>query len=186
MTERLYLDYAATTPVRAEVLEAMMPFFSQTAHNAASVHAEGRAARAALDQARERIAARLGAKPKEIIFTAGGSEADNLAIIGAARAQARRHLVSDVVEHHAVLHALDALGSEGFSISLCGVNADGLVNAQAFSALLSDDTALCSVMLVNNELGTVQPVAELSALAHERGALFHTDAVQAALTCRST
>jgi cysteine desulfurase len=176
------LDHAATTPVRDEVVQAMLPHFAQNGFNASSVHAEGRAARAALDQARDRVARALGAKSKEIIFTGGGSEADNLAIIGAARAlRARgRHLVSTVVEHHAVLHALEALREDGWEVTLLGVDANGHVSLEAFTAALRPDTVLASVMYVNNELGTVQPIRRLADAARARDVLFHTDAVQAA------
>lgn len=180
--ERIYLDFAATTPVRAEVIEAMLPYFAANGYNASSVHAEGRAARAALDDARERVARCLGAKSKEIVFTGGGSEADNLAIIGVARALRTRgrHLLSTAVEHHAVLHALQALRDDGWEVTLLAVDAEGRVSAEAFAQALRPDTVLASVMYVNNEIGTVAPVAQLAALAHERGVLFHSDAVQAA------
>ena len=182
MTERIYLDHAATTPVRPEALEAMLPYFTQNGYNASSVHAEGRAARAALDSARDRVARCIGARAKEIVFTGGGSEADNLALIGVARAlgERGRHIVSTAIEHHAVLHALDALRDEGFEVTRLAVDAEGRVDPKAFQDALRDDTILASVMYVNNEIGTVQPVAHLADLAHARGALFHTDAVQAA------
>jgi cysteine desulfurase len=182
VTDRIYLDHAATTAVRPEVIEAMLPYFAQTAYNASSVHAEGRAARAALDDARERVARCLGAKSKEIVFTGGGSEADNLALAGVARAQRSRgrHIVSTVIEHHAVLHSLEALRDEGWEITLLAVEADGCVSPEAFASALHGDTVLASVMYVNNELGTVQPIRQLARLAHDRGVLFHTDAVQAA------
>jgi cysteine desulfurase len=182
VTERIYLDHAATTPVRAEALEAMLPYFTQNGYNASSVHAEGRAARAALDSARDRVARCIGARAKEIVFTGGGSEADNLALIGAARAlrERGRHILSTAVEHHAVLHALDALQDEGFEVTRLAVDPEGRVDPQAFQEALRDDTILASVMYVNNEIGTVQPVAQFADLAHARGALFHTDAVQAA------
>lgn len=180
--ERTYLDYAATTPVRPEVIEAMLPYFAANGYNASSVHAEGRAARAALDQARERVARCLGAKSKEIIFTGGGSEADNLALIGVARAlrERGRHLVSTALEHHAVLHALRALREDGWEVTLLSADGEGSISPQAFAQALRPDTVLASVMYVNNELGTVAPIAELAAAARERGVLFHTDAVQAA------
>lgn len=182
MTTRIYLDNAATTPVRAQALEAMLPYFSEHGYNASSVHAEGRAARAALDDARTRVARCIGAKSKEIVFTGGGSEADNLALIGVARAlrDRGRHLVSTAIEHHAVLHALDALRDESFEVTLLAVDADGSVGVDEFSAALRPDTILASVMYVNNEIGTVQPVAQLAAAARANGTLFHTDAVQAA------
>ena len=178
--ERIYADHAATTPARPEAIEAMLPFFAENAFNPSSLHAEGRRARAALDNARETIARALGARPKEIVITAGGSEADNLALFGASRVQARRgkHLISTRVEHHAVLHALDLLSEDGWLVDYIDVDQDGRIDVDAFRAALRDDTVLASVMLANNEIGTVQPVAELAELAHERGALFHTDAVQ--------
>ncbi|HET9394165.1 MAG TPA: cysteine desulfurase family protein [Candidatus Rubrimentiphilum sp.] len=179
--QRIYLDHAATTPVRPEALEAMLPFFGPGGYNPSSVHAEGRAARAALDDARERIARILGAKPKEIVFTGSGSEADNLGIAGAARAsRARgRHLVSAVTEHHAVLHTLEALQSEGWEITLLPVDSQGNVDPQEFASVLRADTVLASIAYANNEIGTIAPIAQLARMAHARGALFHTDAVQA-------
>lgn len=168
--------------MRPEVIDAMLPHFGQNGYNASSVHAEGRAARAALDDARERVAHCLGAKSKEIVFTGGGSESDNLALIGVARAlRARgRHLVSTAAEHHAVLHALEALREEGWEVTLLAVDRDGRISPELFASALRPDTVLACVMYVNNELGTVAPIAPLAALAHERGVLFHTDAVQAA------
>jgi len=179
--QRIYLDYAATTPVRPEVLEAMLPFFGAGGYNPSSVHAEGRAARAALDDARERIARVLGAKAKEIVFTASGSEADNLAIAGVARAQRARgrHLVSVVTEHHAVLHTLAALKDEGWEGTLLPVDSAGRVDPEEFAAALRDDTVLASVAYANNEIGTIAPIAQLAKLAHARNVRFHTDAVQA-------
>src|SRR5579884_2495443 len=160
----------------------MLGCYSQADYNASSVHAEGRAARALLDDARERVARCLGAKAKEIVFTAGGSEADNLAIAGTARALANRgrHLVSSAIEHHAVLHTLEALRAEGWEVTLLPVAPHGSVSPAAFASALRPDTVLASVMYVNNELGTVQPVAKLASTARERGVVFHTDAVQAA------
>ncbi|HET6896444.1 MAG TPA: cysteine desulfurase family protein [Candidatus Baltobacteraceae bacterium] len=176
------MDHAATTPVRPEAIEAMLPHFAQNGYNASSVHAEGRAARAALDDARDRAARCLGVKSKEVIFTGGGSEADNLALIGTARAlRARgRHIVSTVAEHHAVLHSLEALHDEGWDVTLLGVDTNGRIAPEAFAQALRGDTVLASVMYVNNEIGVVQPVSQLARLARERGVLFHTDAVQAA------
>ena len=179
--QRIYLDHAATTPVRPEVLEAMLPFFGAGGYNPSSVHAEGRAAREALDDARERVARVLGAKPKEIVFTGSGSEADNLAIAGVARAlRARgRHIVSVGTEHHAVLHTLDALKDEGWEVTLLGVDSAGRVDPEAFAAALRDDTVLASVAYANNEIGTIAPIAQLAKLARAREVRFHTDAVQA-------
>ncbi|MDQ2991812.1 MAG: cysteine desulfurase [Candidatus Eremiobacteraeota bacterium] len=179
--QRIYLDHAATTPVRPEVLEAMLPHFAERGYNASSLHGEGRAARAALDDARDTIARLLGAKRKEIVFTGSGSEADNMALAGVARRNRHRglHIVSTTIEHHAVLHALDALQDDGFEITLLPVSADGEVSPAAFAAALRPDTILASVMYANNEIGTIEPIAELAAIAHERGVVFHTDAVQA-------
>ena len=179
--KRIYLDNAATTPVRPEVVEAMVPLLG-AGYNPSSLHAEGRAARAAVDAARETVARVLGAAPREIVFTGGGSEADVLAIVGAARAHAgrRRHVVTTAVEHHAVLHAADLLERDGRRVTRLPVDENGLLDLEAFAAALTPDTVLASVMLANNETGTVQPVARLAAIARERGVLFHTDAVQAA------
>jgi len=177
--DRIYLDYAATTPLRPDVLEAMQPYFAD-GYNASSVHAEGRRARAAVDAARLRIAAILGCKPKEIVFCASGSEADNLAITGAARARKGKHVVASAIEHHAVLRALDALRDNGYEISLVGADPSGIIDRDAFAAALRSDTAVAAVMHANNEIGTIQPIAELAALARARNITFVTDAVQAA------
>jgi cysteine desulfurase len=181
VSDRIYADHAATTPVREEVLAAMLPYFDRVGFNASSLHAEGRAARAALDGARASVARLVGAKPREIVFTGGGSEADNLAILGAARARRAEgaHVVTAATEHHAVLHATDVLRAEGFDVTVLPVDGAGRVAPDAFAAALRTDTILASIMLANNELGTLQPVAELARLARARGVLFHTDAVQA-------
>jgi cysteine desulfurase len=180
-SERIYVDHAATTPVRDDVLAAMLPYFGDVGFNASSLHAEGRATRAALDGARASVARLLGAKPREIVFTGGGSEADNLAILGAARARrgAGRHVVTAATEHHAVLHAMDVLREDGFEITVLPVDGDGAIDARRFADALRPGTVLASLMLANNELGTVHPVAELARLARAHGVLFHTDAVQA-------
>ena len=181
---RIYADHAATTPVRDETLAAMLPYFTTHGYNAGSLHAEGRAARAALDGARATVACVLHAKPREIVFTGGGSESDNLAIFGAARAAraadpTRRHVVTVATEHHAVLHAVLALRDEGFAVTVLPVDADGRLDPRDVAAATTDRTALVTIMLANNELGTVHPVAAFAAAAHACGALFHTDAVQA-------
>lgn len=178
---RIYLDHAATTPVHPDVLAAMLPCYTQTPYNPSSIHTEGRAARAILDQARDRAAAALGVKRREITFTGSGTEADNQALLGLARTLRHRgkHIISSVTEHHAILHSLDHLREDGFEITLLPVNQDGLLDPQAFAAALRPDTILASIMYANNETGTVQPIAQLSALAHAAGALLHTDAVQA-------
>jgi cysteine desulfurase len=178
--QRIYLDNAATTPLRSEVTDALREAFADGGFlNPSSLHAEGRRARAALDGARDRVAAALGASHNEITFTAGGTEADNQALFGVARARKRGHLVASCIEHHAVIHAFERLREEGFELTLLPVDARGLIDVDEFAGALRPDTVLASVMYANNEIGTVQPIAELAALAHERGVLFHTDAVQA-------
>jgi cysteine desulfurase len=177
---RIYLDNAATTPVRPEVLEAMAPLL-RGGYNPSSLHAEGRAARAALDAARETVARVVGAAPREVVFTGSGSEADVLAVTGAARARARPgHIVTTAIEHHAVLRAAELLERDGWRVTRLPVGADGLVDPDAFAAALTPETALASAILANNEIGTIQPIARLAAIARERGVVFHTDAVQAA------
>jgi len=151
------------------------------AGNPSSLHAEGRAARAAVDEARELVARVLGAAPREVVFTGGGTEAAALAVLGAARAAgAGRHVVVSAIEHRAVLHAAQTLEADGWRVTLLPVGPHGTIDARQFAAALSAETVLASVMLANNEIGTIQPIAELAALARERGVLFHTDAVQAA------
>jgi cysteine desulfurase len=182
MKNRIYLDHAATTPLNADVLAEMLPYFIESGHNPSSLHAEGRRARAGLDRARDRAAAALGVARKEITFVGSGSEADNQAILSVARTYRARgsHIVSTQIEHHAILHALDALRDEGFDVTLLQVDEQGMIDPAAFAAALRDDTVLASVMYANNEIGVVQPIARLAAAARERGVIFHTDAVQGA------
>jgi len=177
---RIYLDNAATTTVRPEAVAAMVPLLGG-GYNPSSLHAEGRAARAALDDARETVARVLGASPREIVFTGGGSESDVMAIVGSARAQGDRGrlLVTTAIEHHAVMHAFDVLERDGWRVTRLGVDRRGLVDPDAFARALNPGTTVASVMLANNEIGVVQPIAELADLARERGVVFHTDAVQA-------
>lgn len=180
---RIYLDNAATTAVRPEALEAMLPFLTQRYANPSSPHSSGQAVRRALDDAREKTAAAIGAqKPHEIVFTGGGSEADNLAIFGImdAHADRGRGFVTCAIEHHAVLHAADALRRRGDHVTVLGVDADGMVDPEALRDALDDTTVLVSIMHANNEIGTIQRIKELAAIAHGRGALFHTDAIQTA------
>ncbi len=176
---RIYLDHAATTAMRPEAVDAFRA--AAGGFNPSSIHAEGRAARAQLDAARETVARVLGAAPREIVFTGSGSEADVQAVTGAARALAARgrHVVTTAIEHHAVLHAVDVLEAEGWTITRLPVDADGLVDPDRFAAALRDDTTVASVMLANNEIGTVQPVAVLARIARARGVVFHADAIQA-------
>jgi cysteine desulfurase len=177
---RIYLDHAATTAVRPEVVEAMVPLLAG-GYNPSSLHAEGRAARAALDDARLAVARVLGAAAREIVFTGSGSEADVLAIVGAARARraSGRHVVTSAIEHHAVLHAVDVLEADGWHVTRLAVDGRGLVDPAAFAAALTAETTVASIMLANNEIGVVQPIAQLARIAHERGVIFHTDAIQA-------
>ncbi|HET6381079.1 MAG TPA: cysteine desulfurase family protein [candidate division Zixibacteria bacterium] len=178
----IYLDHAATTPLRPEVLDAMQPYLTEHFGNPSSIHGAGRRARQGLDEARETIAGLLGAKPREIVFTSGGTEADNLAIKGAAwAASARgRHIVTSGVEHKAVLHACAVLERFGFQITHLPVDRYGRVDPAEVAAALGEHTVLVSVMAANNEVGTVQPIAEIGAICRERRVLFHVDAVQAA------
>jgi cysteine desulfurase len=180
---RIYLDHNATTPPSPAVVDAMSEALREVIGNASSVHAFGQQAKARLDEARSAVAALLGAEPTEIVFTGSGTESDNFAIRGVAEAleaSGRRHLVASAIEHEAVLTTLKALGRRGWRTTLVPVDASGIVTPGALEAALADDTALVSVMHANNELGTIQPVADLARLAHARGALFHTDAVQSA------
>lgn len=178
---RIYLDHAATTPLRREALEAMLPHLTETFGNPSSLHCFGRQARAALDDARDRVARCLGCHASELYFTSGGSEAANLAVLGAARANRRRgdHVVVSAIEHHAVLHAAHRLREEGWEVTLVPPDLEGLVSVDAVAEALTDRTVLVSVMMANNEIGTLQPIAEIGRLLRERGVLFHTDAVQA-------
>jgi cysteine desulfurase len=182
MSAPIYLDHAATTPVRPEVLEAMLPFYGPRFGNPSSMHRWGRDARTALDEARERVARCLGASADEICFTSGGTEADNIAILGAWRSRShegRNAVVTTPIEHKAVLGAVHQAAREGADERLCAVSKLGVVERDSFASLLRDDTAIASVMWVNNEIGTIQPIAELAQLAKASGSLFHTDGVQA-------
>ena len=180
--DAIYLDHAATTPVREEVRAAMEPFLGASFGNPSSTHRWGREARAALDEARERLARTLGARTDEICFTSGGTEADNMAVLGiwrAMRKKGRRVCVSTPIEHKAVLGAVQQVSAEGGEVRMLDVSRDGCVQTSSARAALGDDVAVCSVMWVNNEIGVIQPVPEIAALAKEAGAVFHTDAVQA-------
>jgi len=181
LTDRIYLDHNATTPLDPAVRAAMEPYLGP-AGNASSIHAEGRRARAAIDNARDRIAALLGVRPGELVFTGGGTESNNLAIRGLARAGMAkgRHLVTSATEHHAVLETCEALQREGWEVTFLSVDALGRTDPDQFEAALRADTVLATVMTANNETGVCQPVAELAARAARRGVLFHTDAVQSA------
>lgn len=179
----IYADNAATTKVSEAALAAMLPCLTQVYGNPSSLYAFGQSAKEQLEDARARIARCLHADPKEITFTSGGSEADNQALRTAAALGAKKgkkHIISTAFEHHAILHTLDALKKEGFEITLLDVHENGLITAQQVAEAIRPDTALVTVMFANNEIGTVQPIAEIGAVCREKGVLFHTDAVQAA------
>ena len=179
----IYLDNAATTRVSDAALDAMLPYFRQQYGNPSSLYAFGQEAKEALERARATVAGVLNCEPREIIFTSGGSEADNQAIRSAAAIGARagkRHIISTAFEHHAVLHTLSKLEKEGFEVTLLDVHGDGLVRVEELAAAIRPDTCLVTVMFANNEIGTIQPIAEIGRVCRERGVLFHTDAVQAA------
>ena len=182
-TMQIYLDNAATTRISPAALRAMLPCLEEHYGNPSSLYAFGQDARERLERARAQIAARLHCEAKEVYFTSGGSEADNQALRSAARigaAKGKRHIVSTAFEHHAVLHTLDRLREEGFEVTLLDVHGDGLVRPAEVAAAIRPDTCLVSVMYANNEIGTIQPVAEIGRICREKGVLFHTDAVQAA------
>ena len=177
---RIYLDNAATTAVSPAVVEAMLPFFTQVYGNASSVHTAGREAKRALEAARRQVAKAIhAAVPQEIYFTAGGSESDNWAIKGVALARRTGHIITTAIEHHAVLHTCQWLEKQGFAVTCLPVDEFGRVTAAQVEKALQPDTILVSVMMANNEVGTVEPIAEIGALCRARGILFHTDAVQA-------
>jgi cysteine desulfurase len=181
MPRTVYFDYNATTPLDPAVREVMLPFLGKNWGNPSSVHHVGRRARAQLDEARERAAKVLGAKPSEIIFTSGGTESNNLAIFGTARLlkPQGRHLITSAIEHHAVLHCFDYLKKkEGFEVTRLPVDSEGRVSVDDLKKSIRPDTILVSIMAANNEIGTIQPVAELGATCRERGIVFHSDAVQ--------
>ena len=177
----VYADYNATTPLDAAVREAMMPYLGEVFGNPSSVHQIGRRARATLDDARDRAARVLGCKPSEVVFTSGGTESNNLAVFGTARLMRSkgRHIITSSVEHHAVLHCCQYLAKkEGFEVTCLGVDREGLIAPQALEKAIRPDTVLVSIMAANNEIGTIQPVAQLGEICRARGVLFHTDAAQ--------
>lgn len=179
----IYADNAATTKMSRAAVNAMLPYMEQYYGNPSSLYAFGQQAREALENARSRIAACLHADPREITFTSGGSEADNQAIMTAAALGARRgkrHIVSTAIEHHAVLHTLEKLKKQGYEVTLLDVHSTGLVTPEQVAEAIREDTCLVTIMYANNEIGTIQPVAEIGAVCREKGVLFHTDAVQAA------
>jgi cysteine desulfurase len=176
----VYLDHAATTPVDPRVLQAMLPFFTEHAGNASSMHAFGQEARRAVDQARAAVAAAVGAQPGEIVFTSGATESDNLAVLGVALASDSRgrHIVTSVIEHHAVLEPCHFLEARGYAVTYVPVDARGIVDPDDVRRALRPDTVLVSIMAANNEIGTLQPIAEIGRVTRERQIPFHTDATQ--------
>ena len=179
---KVYADNAATTKMSRAAIEAMLPYFEGIYGNPSSLHSMGQQAKEVLEDARRRMAKLLGCDAGEIIFTSGGSEADNQAIVSAAKLGARKgkkHIISTAIEHHAVLHTLEKLKKDGYEITLLEVSENGLVTAEQVKAALRPDTCLVTVMYANNEIGTIQPIAEIGAVCKEAGVLFHTDAVQA-------
>jgi len=179
---RVYLDFNATTPVEPEVLDAMLPYFSAEFGNAASIHTPGQKARAAVETAREQVAALIGARPQEIVFTSGGTESDNHAIFGivSSSGASRPHVITSFVEHEAVLNACQALEKQGVDVTYLSVDQDGLIDLEQLRGALRPETVLITIMHANNELGTVQPLEQIGSIAKEADVFFHTDAVQSA------
>jgi cysteine desulfurase len=180
--KRIYLDHNATTPIRPEVLAAMLPYLTEEYGNASSIHAFGQNARGAVEQARSQVAALFGARAVDIMFTSGGTESNNQAILGAVAAAPgkTKHLITSAIEHVAVLDTCRALTNQGVELTILPVSRDGLVKPEDVRRAIRPDTVLISIMLANNEIGTIQPVAEIAKIAAEKGIVFHTDAVQAA------
>ena len=180
--KRIYLDHNATTPVDPAVLEAVLPYFSGDFGNASSIHTFGQHARAAVETAREQVAALLNARPQEIVFTSGGTESDNHAVFGVVQSQlaerATAHLITTAIEHEAVLNTCQALETQGVAVTYLPVSRDGLINLDDFRKTIRPETVLITVMHANNEIGTIQPLAEIGKIAAERDVYFHTDAVQ--------
>ena len=179
----IYADNAATTKMSRTAIEAMLPYMDDIYGNPSSLYSFGQKAKEALENARERIASCLGCEPREITFTSGGSEADNQAIFSAAKSgekKGKKHIISTAFEHHAVLHTLEKLKKQGFEITLLDVHSNGIVTPEQVADAIREDTCLVTIMFANNEIGTIQPIAEIGKICREKGVLFHTDAVQAA------
>ena len=181
MDKLIYFDNAATTPVRKEVLDTILPYFSEHYGNASSVYSIARESKKAIDKAREQVANALGAEPAEIFFTAGGSESDNWALKGIADSMSSKgkHIITSVIEHHAILHTCQYLESKGFEVTYLPVDEYGKIRIEDLKAAIRPDTILISIMFANNEIGTIEPIAEIGKIAKEKGIYFHTDAVQA-------
>jgi len=181
MNKSIYLDYSATTPMKKEVVEAMTPYFYDIFGNPSSIHSYGRKAKKAIDESREKIAKAIGAEPREIFFTGGGSEADNWAIKGIAYANKDKgnHIITSKIEHHAVLHVCEYLEKNGFEVTYLDVDKYGVIDLEQLENSITDKTILITIMFVNNEIGTIQPIKEIAEIAKKKGVYFHTDAVQA-------
>ncbi|SHI52715.1 cysteine desulfurase [Geosporobacter subterraneus DSM 17957] len=181
MKKRVYLDYSATTPMKQEVLDEMLPYFTEKFGNPSSIHSFGREAKQAIDLSREQLAKSIGAKADEIFFTGGGSEADNWAIKGIAYANRDKgnHIITTKIEHHAVLHTCEYLEKNGFEVTYLEVDAHGRINIDDLKSAIKDQTILITIMFANNEIGTIQPIKEIGQIAKEKKVIFHVDAVQA-------
>lgn len=181
LSHKIYVDHSATTAVRPEVLESMLPYFTEQYGNPSSIYGKGRQAKSAIEDARQRIADCLHCKPDEIMFTGCGSEADNWAIIGTAMAHKKKgnHIITSAIEHHAVLHPCQYLEKQGFRVTYVGVDEQGIIKLDELKAAICEETILISVMMANNEIGTIQPIEEIVAIAKEKNITVHTDAVQA-------
>ena len=181
MTTRIYMDNAATTPVREEVLQAILPYFREYYGNASSVYAIAKESKKALEHARAQVANLIGAKPEEIYFTAGGSESDNMALRGVVNAsnKEKKHIITTKIEHHAILHTAEYLEKKGVEVTYLEVDEFGRVRLEDVEKAIRPETILISVMFANNEIGTIQPIREIGEIAKKHGILFHTDAVQA-------
>ncbi|NLT47143.1 MAG: aminotransferase class V-fold PLP-dependent enzyme, partial [Clostridiales bacterium] len=177
----VYLDYSATTPVKKEVLEEMLPYFTEKYGNPSSLYAKGFEAKEGLMLARTRVAELIGAQDREIYFTSGGTEADNWAVVGAVKSRKAKgnHIITTKIEHHALLHTCEYLEKEGYDVTYLDVDKYGIISLEQLKEAITDKTVLISIMFANNEVGSIQPVKEIAAIAKEKGILFHTDAVQA-------
>lgn len=178
---KVYLDYSATTPVKEEVLQEMLPYFTEKFGNPSSIYSLGEESKLAIDKARERVAKLINAEPKEVIFTAGGSESDNWALEGVVDALKEKgnHIITTYVEHHAILHTAEFLEKHGIDVTYVNIGSDGRIDPAEIEAAITDKTVLISVMFVNNEIGSIQPIKEIAEIAKKHGVTFHTDAVQA-------
>ncbi len=181
MKKRIYLDYSATTPVKKEVLDEMLPYFTEKYGNPSSIYTIGRESKQAIDHARDRVAKAIGAASREVFFTGGGSEADNWAVKGAAYGNRHKgkHIITTKIEHHAVLDVCKYLEKDGFEVTYLDVDEYGMINIEDLKKAITDKTILITIMFINNEIGTIQPIKEIAKIAREKGVLFHTDAVQA-------